>query len=434
MDAGQGPRAAVAAALLSVLGTAGAIDWNAHSGAAATRPVDGASAATLSRAVPMDRPVAAARAPAPGQATPAQLDFGSFWSGEVRRLSVTVVPAAHIAGGDATATVSGTGPFRIVSLRVRRGPGHLVDQAQARTAVESAVAGRAAPVSHTTPAPLESTAPPFQLPVKAGEVLELVLEATAQSELFKGPSAGRYEAALLVRGGDWQASVPLRVRYEGLHLGVLPSFEDSGRELLFTQPVAWSPGQAQQVPATLKLINADTRAHTVAVAAAGFPRGVGLAPQRISVPGGQTLSVPLPFQAHWGEAAAEYMYGDASLTVDDEGRRSTYPLRFCLLPGSHTWDFQGVDGVHWKAHYTVWSDGNFKLQYSVENKNVAVARRYRIEVWWDGHLLAQHEGSVGRLGTQSHAYGFRMEALAQQYRGLFWRPPTVNVSYSSVGG
>jgi len=241
---------------------------------------------------------------------PDRLDFPALWNGHKATKTVSL---HALADGPVVAGLP-DGSFRIGEMRVM-GAGY---QPVSKTLLLRNVAERV-------------TAPPWQIPSKAGDEVQVDVVFEPKFDLFSN-TAGPKSATLTLKGpgqrGGWSADVPVRGDFNGLQIGVTALLKD--RELIaFT-------GDARAT-ATVRLVGLDTPASGT-LRGGKMPPGVSAPSLPASVPAGQTVEVSVPLSLTWGAGGlpTDGQPKDFELVFDYGGRSATAGGSISPLPMSVT--------------------------------------------------------------------------------------------------
>ncbi len=375
---------------------------------------------------------------AAGQAVPASVPFGRLFSGDRRQVEVKVVAPRE---GRVTVAVTPNSPFTLAEVKVFGlpvGPSMrpVPNQAPKPTTGSQRMA---APGSGAAPAMAFNvsksllatfTSAPFSVLAREGNELVVTLVFAPKLDLVNGPPVGDHQATLTLDGGMWKTAVPVSGRFEGLKIGMIAVM--ANRDV-----VAYSGKLGALSGADLVLTNAEKQPVVAQITAKTLPAGFAMAQVNVQVPGGQTLTVPLPIRI--SPAMQEGIQQAAELTVAYSGKTKPVPFTFSVYTPLKQFKFAGEDGLIWEFWMTIDPSGHTSYAYYVTNPNMLVNRRFMFEVKWKGQRLNTMGNDIGNTlpGGKSgdrvpYSWSIQNNMVRDHYVEMLQVLPTVTMTYENL--
>ncbi len=373
-----------------------------------------------------------------GQPVPASVPFGRLFSGDRRQVEVKVVAPRE---GKVVISLAPNSPFTLAEVKVfglpaGPTPRPAPTQVQRQTTGSQMVAGPgagAAPAMHANASRTllaTLTKAPFSVLAREGNELVATLVFAPKLDLVDGPYVGDHQATLSFEGGMWRASVPVSGRFEGLKIGMIAVM--SNRDV-----VAYSGKLGALSGAELVLTNAEKQPVLAQVTAKTLPAGFAMAQVNVQVPGGQTMTVPLPIRI--SPAMQEGIQQAAELTVAYSGKTKPVPFTFSVYTPLKQFKFAGEDGLIWEFAMTIDPSGHTSYAYYVKNPNMLVSRRFMFEVKWKGQRLNTMGNDIGNTlpGGKSgdrvpYSWSTQNNVVRDHYVEMLLVPPTVTMTYENL--
>ena len=375
---------------------------------------------------------------AAGQAVPASVPFGRLFSGDRRQVEVKVVAPRE---GNVVISLAPNSPFTLAEVKVfglPNGPSArpVPNQAQRQTTGSQILAGPgsgAAPAMHANASKTllaTLTSAPFSVLAREGNELVVTLVFAPKLDLVNGPPVGDHQATLTLDGGLWKASVPVSGRFEGLKIGMIAVM--ANRDV-----VAYSGKLGALSGADLVLTNAEKQPVVAQITVKTLPVGFAMAQLNVQVPGGQTLTVPLPIKI--SPAMQEGIQQAAELTVAYSGKTKAVPFTLSVYPPSKQIHFAGEDGLIWEFWITLSSTGRTTYAYRVKNPNMMLNRRFMFEAKWNGVRLNTMGNDIGntlpggkRGDDIPYSWSIQNNVVRDHYVEMLQIPPTVTMTYENL--
>jgi len=150
------------------------------------------------------------RVPLPVDFFPPVLNLGHVWDKQVGKATLHIVAPSE---GTVTASMPDGIPYRIIEIQTYSGK---VMPSSGNSSIQATTR-----VTRRPDFPeMTLIAPPFRVPVKAGQDVTVTVEFAPKFNLFK-EAAGEKRTILHVEGNRWSADVPVTGFFEGLPLGVI---------------------------------------------------------------------------------------------------------------------------------------------------------------------------------------------------------------------
>jgi hypothetical protein len=349
--------------------------------------------------------------------SPATLDFGRVWGGDVYHRAVAVSPPPMaLLGGRVRVELEPGKLFSISEIRVLGSiaEGTPVDIANRDISPE----GKARLAVDRTRVSIRGGTPPFDVALRDGDTLYVTVQAAPVTEqLQSGPfdGSGPYHSTLKLQGKSWQASVPVSANVEGQRLGIVAHLDEPSGPICY--PLGYVPGAGDPHSIGMTLSNRQGPMVEGKIELTQLPPGFQVdqsVPARtFKLTSGASNKVSLPVLVDWarvrlpkdGEHRAPATYpGSARITHGD--RYAVMPFEITILPSHRMYRFTKEEGLRWAVNLAVYCDGRWNANWHVFNPNLAVRRRYAVEIRWRGARLAGADpiGVVGRASTDSNGY------------------------------
>ena len=376
---------------------------------------------------------------------PATLNFGSLWSGDRRRLSVTVQLRDDTPAGEFAASLTATpgSVFKILQLQIYGTPSKAAQRAIAPLSLGSArppTAARSQPPGNLAAPGAQFAAggtllasrssPPFTLAAKGGDRIVITVESAPVLNLFNGPTAGNYDAKLQLGAKSWSAAIPVTEMFNGLKTGVVATLESY--DVVAYMPESYYPGTTTGAQAVMTLVNTDNFAHTVTVSATQLPPGFSFAPQQAVIGAGRTAKLTLPFTATWGSKPgqkapmANLGQQQATLQVAYEGAKKSLAFSLDAIESRTDFHWSGTNCAKWSLDLTIHTSGDFHASYIVTNDNL-IPKKFWFEIGWNNKQVtfSQPAGDVGAIAQKQMSWGWNLGGVRDGYLSMRQLPPTV---------
>lgn len=377
--------------------------------------------------------------PGPG-VSPAQLDFGSIWDGELLTRTVEVTPPISAPDGPVRVEIDPSKVFTVAEVRVLGPVGegtpvatdnrNVGPRGQARLTVDRTR-------SRAMGAPLVEVA------VRRGDTIAITVQSAPQMSQLRSGSfngSGPQHTVLRATGQGWRANIPVSAAVAGEGLAMRASAAP------VCAPRAYRPGVSERQALLIAL--ESSRGNSVAgqvqlfQAPSGLKEdpGARIVEYRLSPRASSQLE--LPYLIYWegvhfprskdADEGPTPIVGRGTVRVAYGGASALLPFEVTLKPDSRAFRHSGKDGLEWIVEYTITCEGSLTLGWHVFNPNTVVRRDYTFEITWRGHRIYRHGGSVDRFKTDRVSMEpMRVEFLSTNYEQILRERPTVRFEYKN---
>jgi hypothetical protein len=372
--------------------------------------------------------------------SPAQLDFGTLWDGDVMSRTVEVSPPVSSPDGAVRVEIEPSKVFTIAEVSVLGPVGE-----GTRVPVDNRDVGRDGQARLTVDRTRSRTlgAPLVEVAVRRGDTLAITVRSAPQMNLLRSGSfngSGPQHTLLKAAGQGWRVDVPVSAAVAGVGLSatIAPT--------PICAPYGYRPGVAERQ--TLPVALESQRGSSVAGQVQLFQAPSGLKEDPSARIVEYRLSpkalaqLELPYLIYWEGVRFPQVQGESEgplPTVVNGTVRIVYgaasvlqPFAVTLKPYGRNFRHSGKDGLEWSVDYSITCEGSITLGWHVFNPNNVVQRDYTFEITWRGRRIYKYGGTVGRYTTDKTSMEpMRQEFLRANYEQILREPPTLHFGYKN---
>lgn len=377
----------------------------------------------------------------PGPAvSPAQLDFGSIWDGELLTRTVEVTPPVSAADGPVRVGIDPSKVFTIAEVKVL---GPVGEGSRVATDNRSVGPGGQARLTVDRTRSRVTGAPLVEVAVRRGDTIAITVQSAPRMSVLRSGSfngSGPQHTLLKVTGQGWRADIPVSAAVAGEGLAVRAAADS------VCAPRAYRPGVSERHVLLIALESA--RGNSVAgqvqlfQAPAGLKEDPGARLVEYRLGPRASARLELPYLIYWegvhfpqskdADEGPAPIVGRGNVRVAYGGASVLSPFEVTLKPDSRIFRHSGKDGLEWTVDYTITCEGSLALGWRVFNPNTVVRRDYTFEITWRGYRIYKHGGSVDRFKTDKVSMEpMRVEFLRTNYEQILRERPALRFEYKN---